>query len=78
MERHSNARTTQAVAANVRAELARRNIQQQELAAALGWSKVTTYRRLTGQLRWYVDDVTAVADFLGIPSHFLMPAEAVA
>lgn len=58
--------TTQRVAANVRAELAVRQIKPARLAAALGIATSTMDRRLKAQTEWPVDDLVTVADFLGL------------
>lgn len=71
MERTSTPTASEVVASNVRAELARRNIPARDLALALGWSKAKASRRLSGQNPWTVDDVTATADFLSVPSGLL-------
>jgi transcriptional regulator with XRE-family HTH domain len=60
-------------AGSVRAELARRGITGRELAAALGRSERTVRRRLSGDLPFTVDELTAVAGFLDIPVGSLLP-----
>ncbi|MDP5182135.1 helix-turn-helix transcriptional regulator [Blastococcus sp. BMG 814] len=59
----------------VRAELARRRQSGRDLAAALGWSERTTSRRLSGQLPFTVDEILAVARYLGVPLTTLLPTE---
>jgi transcriptional regulator with XRE-family HTH domain len=54
------------VASNVRAELARRRLSQQALAAALGVSQTHVSRRLVGKVAFDVEELHAVADFLGL------------
>lgn len=63
---HPETPASKRVAANVRAELAARQITAASLAVSLGWSKAATSRRLNGSVSWDVDDVEAVADFLRI------------
>ncbi len=71
-------RTTQRVAANVRAELAVRQIKPAQLAAALRISTSTMDRRLKAQTEWPVDDLELVADFLGLTVASLLSERAVA
>ena len=59
--------TTQRVAANVRAELAARQISGTALASALGIARSTMYRYLDGTSPWPVNSVEAVANFLEVP-----------
>lgn len=62
-------------AANVRAELARRRISGRELARGIGWSAPTTFRRLRGDTPFTIDELIAVARFLGVPVAALIPAD---
>ena len=62
----TTATASQRVAANVRAELAARQITWESFGALLNWSKSTTGRRLRGELRWDVDEVERAADALSI------------
>ena len=61
----SEARTV--VARNIRAELARRGMPVRHLTEALGVTYTGVTRRLSGQTPLDVDEVAAVARFLGIP-----------
>lgn len=72
------ATTNDRVAANVRAELAARRISGSRLATAVGVTRSTMYRRLDGTAPWPVDEVEAVADFLGVPVESLFAARAAA
>lgn len=54
-------------AANVRAELARRNISGHDMARDLGWPNTSTWRRLRGVKSMTVDEIVEVADYLGVP-----------
>lgn len=65
---------SQRVAANVRAELAARQIKQAVFAERLGWSKAATSRRLNGLVAWDVDILEAVADELGMRPEALTEA----
>jgi len=64
--------TTQRVAAEIRAGLARRGLTQGDLAAALGLSQAAVSRRLTGEVPIDVEELTAVADWLGVPLSALL------
>lgn len=65
--------TTDSTADRVRAELARRRVSGRDLAVALGWSERTTRRRLAGHVAFTVDELTAVAQHLGLPPAELLP-----
>jgi transcriptional regulator with XRE-family HTH domain len=65
---------TEQVAATVRAELARHDRTQQDLAHALGLSQQSVSRRLSGQLALDTNEIQAIAEFLGIPVGVLVPA----
>jgi len=63
----------QLTAGAVRAELARRQISGRALGRAVGWSLGTTSRRLNGQSPMTVDELHAVARFLGVSPAELIP-----
>ena len=66
-----------AVAANVRAELARRHLTQRNLAERLEKSPNYVSRRMTGDVAWDIDELFAIADWLGVSaSALLSPASA--
>lgn len=54
------------VAANARAEMARRGEKQSDLAHAAGWTKATASRRLSGTSDWTATDLDRIADHFGI------------
>lgn len=54
------------VAAEVRAALARAQVSGNQLAGMLGQSQAYWSRRTTGKVPFDVDDLTAVADLLGV------------
>lgn len=54
------------VAANVRAELARRRITQTDVAQRLGVSRQNVAQRLNGSVDFRVGELISVADMLGI------------
>ena len=55
-------------AANVRAELARRRIPMIELANAIGMGRESMRRRLHDHTDFTVGELTAVANYLGVPA----------
>lgn len=63
MRRHS----IPTVAANVRAELARKGLSQRALADVLGKSQTYIYRRLNGETPFTIDDLALIAGHLEIP-----------
>lgn len=60
------------VAANVRAEVARRRARQTDLAALLGISQQAMSRRLTGEVAFDVDELQALASHLEVPASELL------
>lgn len=66
------------IAAEVRAEMARQRLSQQSLAVHLGWPQPRLSRRLTSgktSVPFTVDELSAVADALGVPVTTLIPAQ---
>jgi transcriptional regulator with XRE-family HTH domain len=59
--------TQERIAAEVRAELARKNRSQGDLCAALGWSEAYLSRRLTGAVSFRIDELERIAAELGVP-----------
>ncbi|HEY1622139.1 MAG TPA: helix-turn-helix domain-containing protein [Streptosporangiaceae bacterium] len=59
--------TNDEVAAELRAELARRRIPNRRIAGQLGWSETYLSRRLTGSVPFSIDDLASVASAIGIP-----------
>lgn len=55
------------VTANVRAEMARRNKTQTDVADLLGISQNGVSRRLRGETAWRVHELRALADDFGVP-----------
>jgi transcriptional regulator with XRE-family HTH domain len=72
------ATSTSTVGDNVRAELARRRLSQQELAAHLGISQSQLSKRLNDRIDFGVTELGAVAAFLDIPIGALLPDPVVA
>lgn len=60
------------VAANVRAELARRQLRQSDLGTALGWSQQKVSYLLRAERQWSVDDVHDTAVYLGLDAEVLL------
>lgn len=54
------------VGANVRAEMARRNVRQGVVAKALGMSQPSVSARLSGAIPLDVDELRIIADLLGV------------
>lgn len=67
--------TSAAVGANVRAEMARRGMMQQELATTIGLSQPGLSKRLRGAVAFDVDELAAVATALDIAPADLWPTE---
>lgn len=63
-----------AVAAEVRAEVARKQISQDKLAAQVGCSRQALNRRLTGTTPFDVAELAAIAEALGVPVTQFLPA----
>ena len=55
------------IAAEVRAQLARQRLSGRRAAFALGWKQPYIARRLSGDIPFDVNDLTALADLLGLP-----------
>jgi transcriptional regulator with XRE-family HTH domain len=55
------------VAAEVRAQLARRKLSGVRAARALGWSQNYISRRLSGTVPFDVTDLAAIAELLEVP-----------
>lgn len=69
--------TSGTVAAEIRAEIARQRKRLGDVATALGMSRPTLYRRLSGQVPFDVEQLYRLADLLDVPaSHFLPAAPA--
>ena len=60
------------VAANIRAEAARRGINQSQLGARLGMTKVSMSDRFRCRTPWTLDEVSAVAALFGMPVDALL------
>lgn len=54
------------IAANVRAELARQQREQQDLAKIIGKSNASTSDRLAGRIHFRVDELQRTAAWLGV------------
>jgi transcriptional regulator with XRE-family HTH domain len=60
----------------IRAELARRGLHQQDLAAALGMNPSQLSLRMTGQIAWRVHEMQAIARHLQVPITALIDDDA--
>lgn len=63
--------------ANVRAEMARKKVSQTELATHLGLSQTSVSARLGGRIAFDINELHAIASFLGVPLSALTPDETV-
>ena len=70
--------SSESIAANLRAEVARQNLTQQQMADRLGVGQWWVSRRLTGEVPVTAADLTRFAEALGIGSAVLLSAERVA
>ena len=70
-----NMNASNAVAMNIRAELARRRVSQHKLAQHLGKSQTWVHRRLSGNVSLSINDIMLIADFLGLPITELLGAK---
>jgi transcriptional regulator with XRE-family HTH domain len=61
------------VAAEIRAELARQEKPQLQLAELLGISQVSISRRLRGQTAIDVNELSKIAEYLGVPMSQFLP-----
>lgn len=57
---------SRSVTANIRAELARRDLKQPDLATALGMHPMSVSKRMTGQVAWSIDELQTIADWFGV------------
>ena len=65
-----------AVATNIRIELARQNLNQTALARKLGRHQQWVQRRLSGETKITVQDITSIADALDVSVVDLLPTKA--
>lgn len=63
----------ESIADEVRAELARRKIDQTAVATALGVSQAGASRRLSGVTPFTINELVIIADLLGLPIARLLP-----
>lgn len=61
------------VGANVRAEMARHRITQDQLATALGISQPQVSKRLLGEIAFDVDELEIASRLLGVPASTFLP-----
>lgn len=64
--------TPDEVRAAIRAEMARYNIEQADLARSLSMTQQAVSRRLTGQVPLTVEDITHIAVAIGCPAGRLL------
>lgn len=61
--------------ANVRAEMARRDVSQVALAEAIDMGQPSLSKRLRGVTPFDINELSAVAEYLGVPLSNLLPSE---
>ena len=67
------------IAAEVRAELARQNKTQRDVAERLAITQPSVQLRLSGRRSWRAEELTVIADWLGVPAaQFLPPLDSTA
>lgn len=66
----------QAIAAEVRAELARQQKTQRDLAADIGMTQQALQLRLVGSRSFRAEELSAIAQALGVPVERFLPASA--
>ena len=60
------------VTANVRAEMARRRLKQEDVAPLLGLTQSAMSRRLVGDVEFSVSELRKLADVLQVPASTLL------
>lgn len=70
--------TREAIAAEVRASVARSQVKQADLALAIGMSQAALSERLRGLRAFDTDQLVAIADHLGVEVLDLIPTGAAA
>ena len=66
---------SQALRANIRAELARQEVDWTDLIPVLKLSRNSVYARMRGDRPFTTDEIAAIAAYLGMPPADLWPAE---
>ncbi len=65
----------QYVAAEVRAQLARKRISVRKAARLLGWGQTVLYRRVTGEIAFEASELAQVARLLEVPIEQFFPGD---
>jgi len=76
-ENTPNARFVEAVAKNIRIELARNNVTQAQAAQAIGLTQPSFSRRLTGETGWLFSELLGLARFFNVSFSVLAPDDLV-
>lgn len=58
---------TRAISANVRAEIARAGRTQRDIAEAIGLTYSQWQRRMSGTVKWRIDELQRIARHLSVP-----------
>ena len=64
-----------AATSSIRAEAARRNLSQAQLAEQIGMSKHALSRRMTGELSWDLDELDRISNLFGMATRDLLPLD---
>ena len=64
----------EAITREIRAELARAKISQNDFAVRCGWTASALSRRMTGEVPWSTDEIEIIAKILDFPiAHLTNP-----
>lgn len=69
----TEATVSEVIRSRIRIAMVKADVQQQEVAAATGLGQQSLSKRMTGVVRWSVDDLIYVAKYLGVPVSELLP-----
>ncbi len=64
------------VPANIRAEVARAGKNQADIAELLGITRQAVSQRMLGRVDFRISEITAIANYLGVPSSALIDGTA--
>lgn len=65
---------TLAVGREIRAQMARKDLNQADIAEVLGVTQTSVSNRLRGLVPWDINELAQVADYLGVPLADLLPS----
>jgi transcriptional regulator with XRE-family HTH domain len=70
----TNTNLSRTLAGNIRAEIARRGVTQEELATRIGMARSSLSHRLAGRISFDVDDLSRIAEALEVEPASLLQA----